>query len=152
MGLAGLVRDVAASLTPLLASKEISLAFDPGEEVEVWGERFLLRQSLSNLIQNAVEFSPLKGVVTVELGLTDGEAVLKVSDEGPGIPEYALAKVFDRFYSLGRPGTGKKSSGLGLTFTREAAVLHSGEVSLENLPGGGVRAVLRLPLIPPTPS
>jgi two-component system sensor histidine kinase CreC len=62
------------------------------------------------------------------------------------VPEYALAQVFDRFYSLPRPDTGRKSSGLGLSIVREIARLHGGEVTLVNRPGGGARAELSLPL------
>jgi two-component system, OmpR family, sensor histidine kinase CreC len=69
-----------------------------------------------------------------------------VDDEGPGVPDYALERVFDRFYSLPHPATGRKSSGLGLCFVREAAALHRGRASLTNRPDrSGARAVLTLP-------
>ncbi len=70
-------------------------------------------------------------------------------DDGPGIPPYALDKVFERFYSLIRPDTGRKSSGIGLTFTHEVAVLHGGQVTAENREEGGARVVLAIPAIPP---
>jgi two-component system sensor histidine kinase CreC len=76
----------------------------------------------------------------------EGMAEIVIADSGPGIPAYALEKVFERFYSLPRPDTGRKSSGLGLPFVREVAALHGGEVSLENRPKGGVQATLLLPL------
>jgi two-component system sensor histidine kinase CreC len=69
-----------------------------------------------------------------------------VDDEGPGIPDQYQEKVFDKFFSLQRPDTGKKSTGLGLNFVREVATLHGGEIRLENLPGKGLRAVLSLPV------
>ena len=69
-----------------------------------------------------------------------------VEDNGPGIPEYAVDKVFDRFYSLPRPDTGVKSTGLGLSFVREIAHLHGGEITLTNRAEGGCRAVLVLPV------
>ena len=65
---------------------------------------------------------------------------------GPGIPGYALDKIFDRFYSLRRPDTGKKSSGLGLTFVREVASLHGGKIELYNYPEGGAGATMQLPV------
>ena len=67
-------------------------------------------------------------------------------DEGPGVPDYALGRVFDRFYSLARPHSGKKGTGLGLTFVKEIAELHGGSASLDNDPRGGAIATLRLPL------
>ncbi|HQK88790.1 MAG TPA: ATP-binding protein, partial [Acidobacteriota bacterium] len=72
-----------------------------------------------------------------------------VHDSGPGIPAYALDRVFERFYSLPRPDTGAKSTGLGLALVREAVALHGGSVELANHPSGGTLATLRLPLAPP---
>ena len=71
--------------------------------------------------------------------------IQEVVDSGPGIPDFALPRVFERFYSLPRPDTGRKSSGLGLAFVREVALLHGGEVELFNRPEGGTRALLSLP-------
>ena len=71
--------------------------------------------------------------------------LLTVRDYGPGIPDYALNKVFERFYSLKRPDTGRKSSGLGLSLVKEVALLHQGSIELKNLSDGGAIAALRLP-------
>ena len=71
-----------------------------------------------------------------------------VTDEGPGIPDYALGRIFERFYSLGRPDTGRKSTGLGLNFVREVAKSHGGTVRVVNRPDrpeGGALAELILP-------
>lgn len=87
-----------------------------------------------------------RGAIGITAGLDEGMVAVVVEDEGPGIPDYCKEKVFDRFFSLQRPATGKKSTGLGLNFVREVAVLHGGEVSLENLPGKGLRAVIRVPM------
>jgi two-component system, OmpR family, sensor histidine kinase CreC len=69
-----------------------------------------------------------------------------VMDNGAGVPAFALENVFDRFYSLPRPDSGRKSSGLGLSIVREIARLHGGEITLENRAEGGVRALMTLPL------
>ena len=68
-----------------------------------------------------------------------------VTDTGPGIPEYAEDKVFEKFYSLARPTTAKKSTGLGLSFVKEIAELHRGRVTLKNGAHGGAVATLSLP-------
>ena len=74
------------------------------------------------------------------------EAIVTVEDTGSGVPDYALPRIFDRFYSLPRPDTGRKSSGLGLSIVREVARLHGGAATLDNRVGGGARAELWLPL------
>jgi two-component system sensor histidine kinase CreC len=112
---------------------------------EVNGEAFLLRQALANLLDNAIDFSPEGGQITLSLETAAGKHDLIVRDQGAGIPDYALPRVFERFYSLARPGTQRKSTGLGLPFVQEVAALHGGEVSLHSLPAGGVEARLSLP-------
>ncbi len=112
----------------------------------VCGERALLREALANLVQNAVEFSPRGGRVALGARVIEHRVEFWVEDEGPGIPDYALARIFERFYSLERPATGRKSTGLGLSLVREIAHLHGGEAELVNRPAGGARATLRLPV------
>lgn len=111
----------------------------------VRGDRLLLGQAISNLLQNALEFTSAGG--RIELHLTTGaDAVrLTIDDTGAGIPDYALPRIFERFYSLPRPGSGVKSTGLGLSLVREIAHQHEGEIFVANRPDGGVRAELRLP-------
>ena len=75
-----------------------------------------------------------------------GGVDIVVRDQGPGIPDYADARVFEKFYSLARPHSNKKSTGLGLPFVKEIAELHHGRVSLKNADGGGALATLALPL------
>lgn len=114
--------------------------------VSLSADRFLLRQALSNLIHNALDFSPEGGEVRVELAVRDDGIELCVLDEGPGLPDYALVRAFERFFSLPRPDDGTKGSGLGLALVREVVELHGGRVSLENRPEGGAVALLWLPL------
>ena len=73
-------------------------------------------------------------------------ARVSVTDNGPGIPDYASGKVFERFYSLPDPASGKKGTGLGLPFVKEAAALHGGFVTVANRPEGGAVATLIIPL------
>ena len=75
-----------------------------------------------------------------------GQLSVSVEDEGPGIPEYAKDRIFERFYSLARPDTGRKSTGLGLNFAKEIAALHKGTVAIENRPGRGLRATFTIPI------
>lgn len=115
-------------------------------DAAVEGEAFLLRQALSNLLDNAIAFSPSGGKIELSAQAADGRLRLVVADRGPGVPDYAQERIFERFYSLARPATGLRSSGLGLPFVREVARLHGGTVALRNREGGGAEAVLELPL------
>ena len=65
-----------------------------------------------------------------------------VTNQSNPIPEYALERVFERFYSLPRPSTGQKSSGIGLSYVKEIMSLHSGSVTLKNIEGGKIEARL----------
>jgi two-component system sensor histidine kinase CreC len=127
-------------------ARNVELRFDHRAGPRVRGERFLLADSIRNLVQNALEFTPAGGSVAMTLRVEANHALIAVEDTGPGIPDYALGKIFDRFYSLPRPDTGRKSSGLGLSIVREIARLHGGEIVLANRQEGGARAVLSLPL------
>jgi two-component system sensor histidine kinase CreC len=122
------------------------LTRDVEENTVIRAERFLIRQAFINLIQNAADFTPRDGAVSVSLRGDDSGVEFAVTNDGPHLPDYALDRVFDRFYSLPRPDTGEKSSGLGLTFVREVALLHGGEGTIRNRPDGGVKASLRLPM------
>ena len=114
--------------------------------LRIRGDTFLLRQLLSNLVDNACDFSPTDGVVDVEARSDGAQLSIVVADRGPGVPDYALPRVFERFFSLPRPGGRSRSSGLGLAFAAEVAALHGGTVRLENREGGGTRAIVELPL------
>ena len=122
---------------------------DEGNAAVVEGDALLLRRAIGNLLDNAIDFSPTGGRVTLQLavnGQRGGSVDIIVRDQGPGIPDYADDKVFERFYSLARPHSQKKSTGLGLAFVKEIAELHRGRVSLRNAGEGvGAVAVLSLP-------
>ena len=145
--LALLLRDAAAALEPRLAASRVRLALEPAASpVIVQGDAFLLRQARANLLDNALAFSPPGGTIRLALDVTGGQARLSVGDDGPGVPAYAATRVFERFYSLPRPGSGQRSSGLGLPFVREVARLHGGEAWLRNRDQAGAEAGLSLPL------
>ena len=142
--LRALLEERLAALEPMLRTRRISGALDAPEAITVAGERFLLAQAIGNLLQNALEFTPAGGSITLSLRAAPDGAIVTVDDTGPGLPDYALPRLFERFYSLPRPDTGVKSTGLGLSFVREVAHLHGGDARLENRPAGGTRATLTL--------
>jgi two-component system sensor histidine kinase CreC len=142
-----LVRDIAESAAPRLRTADVRLDVEADEGLPpLSGDAFLLRQMLGNLLDNAIDFSPRGGVVDIALSCGDSEVRIEVADRGPGVPDYALGRVFERFYSLPRPDGGGRSSGLGLPFVVEVAELHGGRVVLANRDGGGAVASVVLPL------
>ncbi len=144
LDLAALLEDVRRSAEPLVRRKDLVLAVAVAPVPLASGDGLLLRQALSNLVLNAIQATPPRGTVRVEVAL-DGDAVrFLVVDSGPGVPDYALPRVFERFYSVPVGPGATPGTGLGLPFVREVALLHGGEASLENLPGGGVRAEMRI--------
>jgi two-component system sensor histidine kinase CreC len=115
-------------------------------EVQVHGERFLLQQALANLLDNALDFTPAGGELRFSVERHDDLLTLSVFNQCAPIPDYALARLTERFYSLPRPGSGRKSTGLGLNFVQEVASLHGGAITIGNV-AGGVEVRLSLPLV-----
>lgn len=108
------------------------------------GERFLLRQALANLLDNALDFTPAQGLLHFTAERVGEQIELRLFNQGEAIPDYALARLSERFYSLPRPDSGRKSTGLGLNFVEEVLQLHGGELHIGNV-SGGVEVRLRLP-------
>ncbi|MEM5279033.1 two-component system sensor histidine kinase CreC [Cupriavidus taiwanensis] len=148
--LAPLLAQLCAELEPRARRRGVALQCDAGagsgaDSSHVAGDPFLLRQAIANLLDNAIDFAPPGTTVAVRLQRRGDALAIAVADQGPGIPDYALPRVFERFYSLPRPHGADKSTGLGLCFAREVATLHHGDVTLANRPGGGALAELVLP-------
>jgi two-component system, OmpR family, sensor histidine kinase CreC len=140
-----LLQGAADAVAVQAAAANVQVQVGAVDGLYVAGDAWLLRQALNNLLENALAFSPAGSAIVLQ-AVRDGEGVaLQVTDRGSGIPDYALARVFERFYSLARPGTGQRSSGLGLSFVQEVARLHGGRVTLTNREGGGACASLWLP-------
>jgi len=103
-----------------------------------------LRRAVANLIDNALRYAPEGGVVDVKLHQVEGHAVVDVLDNGPGIPQAAMGRVFDRFFRV--PGAAAGGSGLGLAIARTAAERHGLRIELRNRTDGpGLMARVHLP-------
>jgi two-component system sensor histidine kinase CreC len=146
VALAPLLRDVGAGAQAAASQRDVRVNVAIHHEAWVEGDPFLLRRAVSNLLDNAIDFSPDGAEVLLALEAKGRQARITVRDRGPGIPDYAQDKVFEKFYSLARPHSRKKSTGLGLAFVKEIATLHRGRVELVNAPRGGAQAVFALPL------
>jgi two-component system sensor histidine kinase CreC len=136
--LTALVRDQCGALEPLASRRGISLRVSGAATVR--GERFLLERAFRNLLANALDFSPDGSAIDTTLKTESGRTWVEIRDRGPGIPDFAKSKVFERFYSLARPDGSRRGSGLGLPFVREALRLHGGSVELFAAPDAGTVA------------
>ncbi len=140
-----LLQDLAGSAEAAGAPHHLRVVLEDGSDASVDGDALLLRRAVGNLLDNAIDFSPDGGTITLALRRKGRRVDVTVRDHGPGIPDYAGTKVFEKFFSLARPHNKRKSTGLGLAFVKEIAQLHSGRVTLRNAEGGGAIATLNLP-------
>jgi len=146
VALRALAGEVVASSMPTAQARGLVVELIGGEDDPVVvGDAFLLQRALANLVDNAIDFAPRGSRITIEVVTHARSCDLVVRDRGPGIPDFAEGKVFEKFYSLARPVTAKKSTGLGLSFVKEIADLHRGRATLKNQAGGGAVATLSLP-------
>lgn len=142
--LAPLVQDLLDSQHGRIEGKQLQVEQQVPADLAWSGEPFLLRQALGNLLANALDFSPAQGVLRFAARHTEEGVELVLFNQGEPIPDYALPRLCERFYSLPRPDSGRKSTGLGLNFVDEVVQLHGGLLRIDNVPGG-VQVTLRLP-------
>ncbi len=112
---------------------------------DIDGDPRWLHQVITNLLTNALKFTPAGGTVTISTGPSEREAVLTVSDTGTGIPADELPRVFDRFWR-GHHASHRSGSGIGLTVAAELARAHGGRLTASSQPGRGTQMTLTLPL------
>ena len=137
----------APSRTQTIASKNINIALEIDRSITVFAEKILLEQAISNILNNALEFSPKGGTITFKASETNTAVSIIVLDDGPGMPPHVLRNLFTRFFSVSRPDSGNRGNGLGLRFVRKIMQLHKGEVTLKNrLLQNGAEAKLRFPI------
>ena len=142
-----LVRSLTRAMTALAASHDVELRAD-GEPCSAEGDETRLAQALTNLIENAIKFSPPGGEVTVSSWRNGGEVGVTVADTGPGIPAAAGAHVFDRFYRAD-PSRSRESggSGLGLSICYEIMAAHGGRIWVDSDEGSGSAFSIALPAL-----
>jgi two-component system OmpR family sensor kinase/two-component system sensor histidine kinase QseC len=130
----------------LALSRHIDLGLDATPNLKIHGDREALRVLVRNLVDNAVRYTPPHGSVQVRCCSTPDEAVLEVTDTGPGIAPADRERVFDRFYR--RAAAQESGTGLGLAIVKAIAERHGARVALSEAPGGGLRATLSFPRSP----
>ena len=145
-----LCRAMAAQFDALAHERQIDYRIEVPTPMaaEVDGEK--LQRILLNLLSNAFKFTPVGGCISLSLKVEQGEAVIAVQDNGPGVPESMRAVVFERFRQV-EGGAQRRfgGTGLGLAIVKEFAELHGGSVGVAAAPGGGALFTLRLPQTAP---
>jgi two-component system phosphate regulon sensor histidine kinase PhoR len=143
----GLADAVVADVTPAAVERHqrFDVRIEPGAE-SVRADPAKLHDALRNLVANAVTYAPAQTTILVDARRVDHRVEISVSDQGPGIPEEDLSRVFERFYRVDRsrardPG----GTGLGLAIVKHLVELHGGNVRAENRPEGGAKFTIALP-------
>jgi two-component system sensor histidine kinase CreC len=131
----------------LLASQSINIDYNIEASTPINVEKILAEQAFSNILDNAIKFSPNASTIQIDVIEQNKWLTIKVIDSGPGIPDYAKKKIFNRFYSAPHPETGKRGNGLGLRFAKKIMALHGGSITIGNRAmKNGAEAVLRFPI------
>jgi two-component system sensor histidine kinase CreC len=139
-----LIDEVATGHVPLAIQRGIGLVWEARADIVLRGEHDSLVLLFSNLWANALDFAPEGSAITVSLRRVGAEAVFTMRDVGPGVSDFALPQLGQRFFSLPRPRDGRRGSGLGLAIVRQAAALHGGSVTF--VPASpGLQVTVRLP-------
>jgi len=143
------ITDVIEQLRPLAQAKQQTLdASFPAASVIVWSDRDRLIQTIVNLVQNAIKFTPSGGAISVTVSVSDRQhALVTVRDTGPGISQEHLEKVFDPFFRIQQgQRSGPKGLGLGLSIVKTLVELQGGEVTARNWEGGGAEFSFTIPI------
>jgi PAS domain S-box-containing protein len=131
-----LLGDALRTLAPVASEKSLTLRLTaPDDLPDVIADRERFRQALSNLVGNAVKFSPAGGEIIVRAAVLDSELVFSVSDKGQGMTAEQLSHAFDRFWQSSR--TDRQGAGLGLAITKGIIEAHGGRIWAESSPGAG---------------
>lgn len=138
-----IIQKAVASRKIIAAQRDIKLHVHLEHAFTLIGDPLLLEQAIGNLIDNAIDFSTAGHQICIHDQSSESDYRVLIEDEGAGIPDYAMDKIFDRFYSLPRPDQ-PKSSGLGLSFSREVAHQHGGDLFIQHRQPCGVTAIFSL--------
>ena len=128
--------------------KGVDLTYDAAEGCAVLSSKDELHQVIYNLVDNAVKYTPAGGAVQVSLKREEGQVVLSVADNGNGIPEADLPRVFERFYRVDKARSrAAGGTGLGLSIVSDTVKRRGGTVEAANRPGGGAVFTVRWPAV-----
>lgn len=139
--------EVRETMTLFAKKHDVELSFASADNLsKAEFDRAKMIQVLTNLVNNAVKFTPEEGRVSVDVRRRDTDWVISVSDTGMGIPKEALPKIFERFYRVKRRGTHIKGMGLGLAIVHKIVMMHGGTIEVESQVDQGTTFTVLMPL------
>ncbi|MFH0800155.1 MAG: ATP-binding protein [Pseudomonadota bacterium] len=143
-----LIEKTCESMKDLIAHKELEFSLTlPKEPVDVYCDPNMIGQVVSNLLGNAIRYTPRGGEVSLSVAKKPGRIEVSVSDTGVGISPDEQRSMFERFHQIGRTyGPGEKGLGLGLPIAKQLVELHGGTIGVTSVPGKGSRFYFYLPL------
>jgi two-component system sensor histidine kinase CreC len=140
IGVKGLIEEVITLQKDLAESCGLTLTVH-SDDIKLKGDPFLISQALTNLVKNAIEHASKGSEVAIKAEKIEKRIQISVTNQGEPIPDYAIDKLFDRFYSLPK-ANGSKGTGIGLSFVKEIAILHGGEAHIESTDSGVIAIIL----------
>ncbi|NLK38531.1 MAG: cell wall metabolism sensor histidine kinase WalK [Epulopiscium sp.] len=145
--IANLVRDIIKRLTPLAAAKNIDIEYEQIKDVFADVDTVKITLAISNLVDNAVKYTPEGGSVKITLDADHQNAFISVSDTGIGIPDEEIGKIFDRFYRVDKTRDRETGgTGLGLSITHSTVLMHNGSIKVNSKEKEGTTFLVRIPL------
>ncbi len=145
---AGLVTDVVEGNQPSAVNKQQAMTVSTPDKLLTMCDSDRIREAIDNLISNAIKYSPVGGKIVVAVSHEDGNALIRVTDEGAGLSPEDLGRLFGRFQRLSaKPTGGESSTGLGLSIVKRIIDMHGGQVTAESSgPGTGSSFMIALPI------
>jgi signal transduction histidine kinase len=145
-----LARDVASSLGILAEERNQSISLDITDGIVAPVDRLIVREALTNVLDNAIKYSPQGGTVSIRVEQRNGQALVAIADEGPGIPPAHRERIFHRFFRVDEARAREHGgAGLGLAIAKWAVEMHGGEIIVDPRPSSGAEFHIVLPITPP---
>jgi two-component system, OmpR family, phosphate regulon sensor histidine kinase PhoR len=153
VNVAAVITRVLSALKPLADKRLIRLELDlPAEPVILKADEGKIESVISNLVNNAIKFTPENGTINISVRLQHDQLFISVADTGLGIPRESLPRIFDRFYRVYRQGPKVPGTGLGLAIVKEYVEMHGGRIEVESEEGKGSNFTVILPLAVASPA
>jgi signal transduction histidine kinase len=148
-----LARDVAASLGILAEERNQKVIVDASTQVTVRADRLVLREAVTNVLDNAIKYGPDGSTVTMRVDRVGDEGLLAITDEGPGVPAEHRDRIFNRFFRIDEARSRERGgAGLGLAIAKWAVEIHGGRITVHEARDGGSEFRIYLPLAESSPT